>query len=87
MGLRRKLRMGSEMDVGYREGVGGGGVVGGGWGVFFFNDTETNEIYTLSLHDALPIYNQHHNPSLLHNGSQVVHSLVDSLPLVSLVRR
>src|SRR5574343_572665 len=25
-------------------------------GVFFFNDTATTEIYTLSLHDALPIY-------------------------------
>src|SRR5690348_18217015 len=23
---------------------------------FFFNDTESTEIYTLSLHDALPIY-------------------------------
>src|SRR5450631_3257911 len=29
----------------------GGGVVG----FFFFNDTATTEIYTLSLHDALPI--------------------------------
>src|ERR1022692_5094373 len=26
--------------------------------VFFFNDTATTEIYTLSLHDALPIYNR-----------------------------
>src|SRR3984893_10786985 len=25
------------------------------YGVFFFNDTATTEIYTLSLHDALPI--------------------------------
>src|SRR5690242_21053374 len=25
---------------------------------FFFNDTATTEIYTLSLHDALPIYDQ-----------------------------
>src|ERR1039457_292890 len=25
---------------------------------FFFNDTATTEIYTLSLHDALPIYPQ-----------------------------
>src|SRR3712207_9505791 len=25
---------------------------------FFFNDTATTEIYTLSLHDALPIYVQ-----------------------------
>src|SRR3712207_8782533 len=26
---------------------------------FFFNDTATTEIYTLSLHDALPIYERH----------------------------
>src|SRR3712207_8546538 len=26
------------------------------WMFFFFNDTATTEIYTLSLHDALPIY-------------------------------
>ena len=33
------------------------GWVGGGGGVgFFFNDTATTEIYTLSLHDALPIW-------------------------------
>ena len=33
-----------------------GGVWGGVGGVvFFFNDTATTEIYTLSLHDALPI--------------------------------
>ena len=32
---------------------GGGGVCV--WCVFFFNDTATTEIYTLSLHDALPI--------------------------------
>src|SRR3712207_7629353 len=31
--------------------------------MFFFNDTATTEIYTLSLHDALPIYvrPQRHN--------------------------
>ena len=28
--------------------------------VFFFNDTATTEIYTLSLHDALPIYDEDH---------------------------
>ena len=28
---------------------------GVGGGVFFFNDTATTEIYTLSLHDTLPI--------------------------------
>src|SRR3712207_7574062 len=27
---------------------------------FFFNDTATTEIYTLSLHDALPIFALHH---------------------------
>src|SRR2546421_10863623 len=26
------------------------------WILFFFNDTATTEIYTLSLHDALPIF-------------------------------
>src|SRR3712207_8413417 len=26
--------------------------------VFFFNDTATTDIYTLSLHDALPIWNR-----------------------------
>src|SRR2546425_11428280 len=30
---------------------------------FFFNDTATTEIYTLSLHDALPIFDM--NPILL----------------------
>src|SRR5258708_10654694 len=30
--------------------------------LFFFNDTATTEIYTLSLHDALPICNLAHRP-------------------------
>src|SRR2546430_9815020 len=30
---------------------------------FFFNDTATTEIYTLSLHDALPISRQRSRPS------------------------
>src|SRR2546430_13628056 len=52
---------------------------------FFFNDTATTEIYTLSLHDALPIYvveevraHVHRRPqplpvdvSLLHEQAQV----------------
>src|SRR5574343_1017430 len=29
---------------------------------FFFNDTATTEIYTLSLHDALPIWLQRRQP-------------------------
>src|SRR5256885_9595481 len=31
---------------------------------FFFNDTATTEIYTLSLHDALPIYGAAPEPFL-----------------------
>src|SRR5947208_16845601 len=32
---------------------------------FFFNDTATTEIYTLSLHDALPIYPDEAVPSFV----------------------
>src|SRR3712207_8369682 len=32
--------------------------------LFFFNDTATTEIYTLSLHDALPIYGRRMSKSL-----------------------
>ena len=47
-----------------REGGRGGG--GGGVGVvFFFNDTATTEIYTLSLHDALPIFNKNNAAGFL----------------------
>src|SRR5258708_23508389 len=36
---------------------------------FFFNDTATTEIYTLSLHDALPILRlDHSHPRRLPNG-------------------
>src|SRR3954466_6300991 len=44
-------------DRGVRGGSPGGAVAEAGSGVcvFFFNDTATTEIYTLSLHDALPI--------------------------------
>ena len=48
---------------------------GGGGGVlvfFFFNDTATTEIYTLSLHDALPICLQGGF------GSAVMESLMDA---------
>src|SRR2546428_13289099 len=31
---------------------------------FFFNDTATTEIYTLSLHDALPILGDHSQPNV-----------------------
>src|SRR5258708_16792335 len=33
---------------------------------FFFNDTATTEIYTLSLHDALPIYDEPQWPRSRH---------------------
>src|SRR2546427_8878130 len=36
---------------------------------FFFNDTATTEIYTLSLHDALPIwFTAEHDPAEAHLG-------------------
>src|SRR2546426_5642391 len=35
---------------------------------FFFNDTATTEIYTLSLHDALPISEEAHDLRLLDAG-------------------
>src|SRR3712207_8164464 len=47
--------------------------------MFFFNDTATAEIYTLSLHDALPIYvhapipePRHRNPRLTSGISRVL---------------
>src|SRR5215203_924638 len=35
---------------------------------FFFNDTATTEIYTLSLHDALPISEDNRRPRLSEAG-------------------
>src|SRR2546425_10349226 len=35
---------------------------------FFFNDTATTEIYTLSLHDALPIWRASHAVERQHGG-------------------
>src|SRR5256885_4974209 len=40
---------------------------------FFFNDTATTEIYTLSLHDALPIWN-------VYNALCLVVRLADGAP-------
>src|SRR3712207_8420042 len=42
--------------------------------LFFFNDTATTEIYTLSLHDALPISLDH-----FWQGKDVAHFLVEPL--------
>src|SRR6266498_5803578 len=37
---------------------------------FFFNDTATTEIYTLSLHDALPIRQDPERDDLLYAGTE-----------------
>ena len=42
--------------------------------IFFFNDTATTEIYTLSLHDALPILYGRVGRVVASDGS-VVHAL------------
>src|SRR5947207_10355300 len=62
---------------------------------FFFNDTATTEIYTLSLHDALPIYSEElqrritadPEGGLLHRVT--THSLLAALsnPLMSAIIR
>src|SRR3712207_7805269 len=38
--------------------------------LFFFNDTATTEIYTLSLHDALPIY-----PAWFPSGKKIAYAI------------
>src|ERR1044072_6284313 len=38
----------------------------------FFNDTATTEIYTLSLHDALPIYDAHDGPGKIPHEVEVM---------------
>src|SRR3712207_8027964 len=38
---------------------------------FFFNDTATTEIYTLSLHDALPIFQVGEAPPRVHGEETV----------------
>src|SRR5256885_12563276 len=56
---------------------------------FFFNDTATTEIYTLSLHDALPIYqllalgrgHVHGDRSLVTVAGREVHGVVRGIAL------
>src|SRR5258708_37571059 len=43
---------------------------------FFFNDTATTEIYTLSLHDALPIFKSAIQGSNVPNPDEAVPSFV-----------
>src|SRR3712207_8526338 len=50
---------------------------------FFFNDTATTEIYTLSLHDALPILRNVDFPHVadvhvLQSGGETVYHAIDS---------
>src|SRR5256885_11063918 len=46
---------------------------------FFFNDTATTEIYTLSLHDALPIFP--------YQREDAINPLIDGLLTVVAIRR
>src|SRR3712207_8170967 len=46
--------------------------------LFFFNDTATTEIYTLSLHDALPIFRRTHDRRSETDGQRGV--LLDRRP-------
>ena len=54
---------------------------------FFFNDTATTEIYTLSLHDALPIFQKRINPNLklfgialtMYQKSKLCNTVVDEV--------
>src|SRR5260370_35176689 len=48
---------------------------------FFFNDTATTEIYTLSLHDALPIYNVFRKFSAFHDETGRLN--VDGMNIIS----
>src|SRR3712207_8342700 len=48
---------------------------------FFFNDTATTEIYTLSLHDALPIYRREQHGDRRHRDRhQDARRLIDGTP-------
>src|SRR3712207_9552548 len=48
---------------------------------FFFNDTATTEIYTLSLHDALPIYLQNPNAKAVEIGRKQLNTICHAMGL------
>src|SRR5689334_25184254 len=52
---------------------------------FFFNDTATTEIYTLSLHDALPIFSRDVEVGGLPTEQEVAHATADEVGLVALL--
>src|SRR2546425_7036572 len=55
---------------------------------FFFNDTATTEIYTLSLHDALPILHSKRSQTPLHAAARYGRlAVVKLLPLRQLPAR
>src|SRR3989441_10294960 len=53
--------------------------------VFFFNDTATTEIYTLSLHDALPIFRILHHVRALNPALPVIVRTLDDADLDRLI--
>src|SRR5260221_5368794 len=56
--------------------------------LFFFNDTATTEIYTLSLHDALPIFvTASHRSSNGRNNNGISHSKPLSCSILPIVGR
>ena len=61
----------------------------GGWGggvFFFFNDTATTEIYTLSLHDALPIFRSDVALNQLVYGDIILLNKADLVPEAQLTQ-
>jgi len=51
---------------------------------FFFNDTATTEIYTLSLHDALPILREGKFQLIETAADRVAGRLLDTFPIARL---
>src|SRR5437588_11805828 len=51
--------------------------------VFFSNDTATTEIYTLSLHDALPIWRKRSSPNVFEMAAT---ETITSIILIKLIR-
>src|SRR2546422_9140732 len=47
---------------------------------FFFNDTATTEIYTLSLHDALPICAIHFRPNRFELAHILLATIIGEVP-------